>query len=126
MISKSFFTNNLFVVYFYNFFFCKSFLHFSTNLTDNLDPAFERRFLFKIQFENPSVEAKKAIWKNKLPWLTTEKAQHLAKTYNFSGGEIDCCLNIGKFQIFITIFNQINPLETRKVSGVCTISDAFL
>ena len=34
----------------------------STNLTDNLDPAFERRFLFKIQFENPSVEAKKAIW----------------------------------------------------------------
>ena len=70
-------------------FFCKSFLHFSTNLTDNLDPAFERRFLFKIQFENPTVEAKKAIWKNKLPWLTTEKAQHLAKTYNFSGGEID-------------------------------------
>lgn len=61
----------------------------TTNLTDNLDPAFERRFLFKIQFENPSVEAKKAIWKNKLPWLTTEKAQHLAKTYNFSGGEID-------------------------------------
>ena len=61
----------------------------TTNLTDNLDPAFERRFLFKIQFENPTVEAKKAIWKNKLPWLTTEKAQHLAKTYNFSGGEID-------------------------------------
>ena len=61
----------------------------TTNLTDNLNPAFERRFLFKIQFENPSVEAKKAIWKNKLPWLTTEKAQHLAKTYNFSGDEID-------------------------------------
>ena len=61
----------------------------TTNLTDNLDPAFERRFLFKIQFENPSVEAKKAIWRNKLPWLTAEKAQQLAKTYNFSGGEID-------------------------------------
>ena len=29
----------------------------TTNLTDNLGPAFERRFLFKIQFENPSVEA---------------------------------------------------------------------
>ena len=61
----------------------------TTNLTDNLDPAFERRFLFKIQFENPTVEAKKAIWKNKLPWLSAEKAQQLAKTYNFSGGEID-------------------------------------
>ena len=61
----------------------------TTNLTDNLDPAFERRFLFKIQFENPTVEAKKAIWKNKLPWLSAEKALQLAKTYNFSGGEID-------------------------------------
>ena len=61
----------------------------TTNVTDNLDPAFERRFLFKIRFENPTVEAKRAIWKNKLPWLTTEKAQQLATTYNFSGGEID-------------------------------------
>ena len=61
----------------------------TTNLIDNLDPAFERRFLFKIHFENPSVEAKKAIWKNKLPWLSTEKAQQLATTYNLSGGEID-------------------------------------
>ncbi len=61
----------------------------TTNLIDNLDPAFERRFLFKLKFETPSVEAKKAIWKNKLPWLTTEKAEQLAKTYNFSGGEID-------------------------------------
>lgn len=25
----------------------------TTNLADNLDAAFERRFLFKIQFENP-------------------------------------------------------------------------
>ena len=61
----------------------------TTNLIDNLDPAFERRFLFKIHLKNPSVEAKKAIWKNKLPWLTTEKAQQLANAYNFSGGEID-------------------------------------
>ena len=61
----------------------------TTNLIDNLDPAFERRFLFKIHFETPSVEAKKAIWKNKLSWLTTEKAEQLATTYNLSGGEID-------------------------------------
>ena len=61
----------------------------TTNLVDNLDPAFERRFLFKIQFEMPSVEAKKAIWKNKIPWLTPDKASKLAASYNFSGGEID-------------------------------------
>ena len=61
----------------------------TTNLTDNLDPAFERRFLFKIKFENPTVEAKKAIWKNKLPWLSSENTRQLAVTYNLSGGEID-------------------------------------
>lgn len=61
----------------------------TTNLVDNLDSAFERRFLFKIHFENPSVEAKKAIWKNKLSWLSADKAQELAATYNLSGGEID-------------------------------------
>ncbi len=61
----------------------------TTNLTDNLDPAFERRFLFKIKFENPTVEAKKAIWRNKLPWLSAENTRQLAVTYNLSGGEID-------------------------------------
>ena len=61
----------------------------TTNLVDNLDPAFERRFLFKIHFENPSVEAKKAIWRYKLPWLTPDKASQLAESYNLSGGEID-------------------------------------
>ncbi len=61
----------------------------TTNLVDNLDPAFERRFLFKIQFEKPSVEAKKAIWKNKMPWLSQDTASKLAASYNFSGGEID-------------------------------------
>ena len=61
----------------------------TTNLVDNLDSAFERRFLFKIHFENPSVEAKKAIWRYKLPWLTPDKASQLAESYNLSGGEID-------------------------------------
>ena len=34
----------------------------TTNLAENMDAAFERRFLFKIKFENPSEEAKAAIW----------------------------------------------------------------
>ena len=61
----------------------------TTNLVDNLDPAFERRFLFKIHFENPSVEAKKQIWKNKMKWISQVQAEDLAEHYNFSGGEID-------------------------------------
>ena len=61
----------------------------TTNLIDNLDPAFERRFLFKIRFNNPTVEAKQSIWKSKLDWLSDEESRVLAERYNFSGGEID-------------------------------------
>jgi SpoVK/Ycf46/Vps4 family AAA+-type ATPase len=61
----------------------------TTNLTENLDSAFERRFLFKIKFENPSTEAKTSIWMNKLTWLNKEDAAQFAKDYDFSGGQID-------------------------------------
>lgn len=65
----------------------------TTNLANNLDAAFERRFLFKIKFENPTVEAKKQIWHSKLSWLNDSDALHFAECYDFSGGEID---NIAK------------------------------
>lgn len=61
----------------------------TTNLADNLDKAFERRFLFKIRFDKPSVEAKVKIWRDKLSALTEEQAHSLASRYDFSGGEID-------------------------------------
>lgn len=61
----------------------------TTNLADNLDPAFERRFLFKIKFENPSVESKKLIWLDKLRWLSESDAVSFAEKYEFSGGQID-------------------------------------
>ena len=61
----------------------------TTNLASNMDSAFERRFLFKIKFENPSTEAKTSIWMNKLTWLDKESATEFAKEYDFSGGQID-------------------------------------
>ena len=54
-----------------------------------MDSAFERRFLFKIKFENPSTEAKTSIWMNKLSWLDKDSATEFAKEYDFSGGQID-------------------------------------
>lgn len=57
----------------------------TSNLVNNLDPAFERRFLFKIKFDAPSIENAAKIWKNKLPSITVKEAFHLANTYNFSG-----------------------------------------
>ena len=61
----------------------------TTNLADNLDAAFERRFLFKVKFDNPSIEAKKKIWKNKLNWLDDKSLETIAGAYDFSGGQID-------------------------------------
>ncbi len=61
----------------------------TTNLASNMDSAFERRFLFKIKFENPSVEAKTSIWMNKLSWLDEKDAKTFAQEYDFSGGQID-------------------------------------
>ena len=61
----------------------------TTNLADNLGKAFERRFLFKIRFSRPTVEAKRNIWLDKMPVLSAEEADALASCYDFSGGEID-------------------------------------
>ena len=61
----------------------------TTNLASNMDSAFERRFLFKIKFENPSTEAKTSIWMNKLTWLDKDAATEFARDYDFSGGQID-------------------------------------
>ena len=61
----------------------------TTNMADNLDGAFERRFLFKIKFDKPLIEARKNIWLSKMPSLSDSSAQDLATAFPFSGGEID-------------------------------------
>lgn len=61
----------------------------TTNLIENLDPAFERRFLFKVQLQNPDAETKKALWRDKLSFLNEKQAQKLASEYPFSGGQIE-------------------------------------
>lgn len=61
----------------------------TTNLTKNMDSAFERRFLYKIEFEQPSAETKRAIWRSMLPSLSDDEALLLAGKYNFSGGQIE-------------------------------------
>lgn len=61
----------------------------TTNMLDNFDGAFLRRFLFKLKFNEPGLEAKMNIWKSKVEWLTDEQLKVLASKYNLTGGEID-------------------------------------
>ena len=61
----------------------------TTNLTSNLDKAFERRFIYKIEFERPGLEAKQQIWKTMIPSLSDSQAHSLASDFDLSGGQIE-------------------------------------
>lgn len=60
----------------------------TTNLTDNFDSAFERRFLYKIRFDFPTDEARFAIWESRICSLPLASLNSLAK-HELSGGQID-------------------------------------
>ena len=61
----------------------------TTNLLGNLDPAFERRFLFKIRFNKPELEPRSRIWKSQFPQLSDTDALSIAGEFDFSGGQIE-------------------------------------
>lgn len=61
----------------------------TTNHTDSLDDAYDRRFLFKIEVGLPDVAARERIWRSNIPELTEMEARILAKEYRMSGGQIN-------------------------------------
>ncbi|MDR1893222.1 MAG: ATP-binding protein [Spirochaetales bacterium] len=61
----------------------------TTNLTKNLDGAFERRFLYKIEFEKPDSPSRAFIWQSMLENLSGEEARELAEQFELSGGQIE-------------------------------------
>ena len=61
----------------------------TTNLVGNLDQAFERRFIYKIKFEQPEAEVRGKIWKSMIKNLSDEDATKLAGEFDFAGGNIE-------------------------------------
>lgn len=61
----------------------------TTNLTSNLDKAFERRFLYKVEFHKPNTDVKTKIWHSMLKDITEDDARKLAIHFDFSGGQIE-------------------------------------
>lgn len=78
----------------------------TTNLTDNFDGAFERRFLLKIKYTNPNVETSAKIWQNTFPVLSLAESTAIAKAYPFSGAEIS---NISRKSLAQSIINGTEP-----------------
>ncbi len=61
----------------------------TTNLTQNLDAAFERRFLYKIRFERPDASVREKIWHTMIPSLSLDECHDLAISYDLSGGQME-------------------------------------
>ncbi|QHT70158.1 ATP-binding protein [Rhodocytophaga rosea] len=61
----------------------------TSNMHINLDKAFERRFLYKVEFKLPDQETREKIWHSKVPELSQAELTLLASRYTFSGGQID-------------------------------------
>jgi SpoVK/Ycf46/Vps4 family AAA+-type ATPase len=61
----------------------------TTNFIQNLDKAFERRFIFKVEFAKPTLAARVSIWQTMLPGLSSGKIQDLASRFDFTGGQIE-------------------------------------
>ena len=74
----------------------------TTNLQENLDKAFERRFLYKIKFDKPTEEARASIWRSMIPDLSELDVRTLASKYDFSGGQIE---NIARHYAIDTILH---------------------
>ena len=88
----------------------------TTNLCDNMDGAFERRFLFKIRFDKPGLKERCQIWKSKLPLLSDDDAELIAGRFDFSGGEIDNIVRKCEIEEIIT---GVQP-ELAKIEELCT------
>jgi SpoVK/Ycf46/Vps4 family AAA+-type ATPase len=89
----------------------------TTNLVKNLDPAFERRFLFKIKINNPTMSVKQKIWQNRLSFLSPVQTNTLAENYSLSGGQIENICRKIMMQEVITG----TKIDLREISGFCEV-----
>ena len=78
----------------------------TTNLSQNMDNAFERRFLYKINFEKPGIESRRGIWTSLLPDMPENETAELSRKFELSGGQIE---NISRKVEVDTIISGASP-----------------
>lgn len=88
----------------------------TTNLTTNLDKAFERRFLYKVEFNRPTVDARAQIWQAMFPALTERDACTLASQFDLSGGEIE---NISRKYMVNAILSGRDTIDLLLLAELC-------
>lgn len=94
----------------------KGILIATTNLTDNIDKAFERRFLYKVKFSKPEVRVRARIWMSQIPGLDEDVATKLAAEFDFSGGQIE---NISRMRTVDAILRGEKSLDYSALREYC-------
>lgn len=89
----------------------------TSNMNENLDAAFERRFLYKIHFEKPESAIGKQIWTEKMPQLNPEEINLLVQEYQLTGGQIH---NISRKYILSHILNDTSP-NIKDILDLCDL-----
>lgn len=87
----------------------------TTNMTENFDKAFERRFLYKICFSKPNAEVRAKIWKSRMPKLTDEEVTKLGGLYELSGAQIDNVVR--KVIVEKILFGE--QIDLDKINNLC-------
>lgn len=87
----------------------------TTNMTECFDPAFERRFLYKVLFKKPTTGVKAKIWKSMVDGITDSDAESLAAEYSFTGGQIENIIR--KLDVDYILYGTSPDLE--KIHFLC-------
>ena len=90
----------------------------TTNLTQNLDPAFERRFLYKICFDRPDASVREKIWHTVMPSLSIEECHNIADSYDLSGGQIE---NVSRKYVINKILHGDGKNVMEVLSSYCRV-----
>jgi hypothetical protein len=61
----------------------------TTNLTDNIDKAYDRRFFIKIEIPVPNANTRRLIWAHQVPDMPEDLLQTISNKYSLTGADIE-------------------------------------
>lgn len=100
----------------------------TTNLKDNMDTAFSRRFHLKLEFPTPARKERERLWDLHLPWTIPGADEidkkYLAKQFALSGGQIDIIVKNSATEAASRKYNQ--RLMTEDLIKYCEIEIASM
>lgn len=81
----------------------------TTNLASHLDPAFERRFLYKVEYKKPEVAVRRQILSNVFKDISAETIEKINMTCELTGGQIQ---NVHKKILINSLLNEEDNQES--------------